>query len=279
MTSLRRPEEDRVSSDSIEKTGNEEVHLLPDTHAHLDADDFSDDFEAVMARASAVGVDRILAVGEDFATSRKAVGLAARYDMIFAAVGIHPHRANQFHEERREVERLLNEEKVVAVGEVGLDWLRGSVARDTQSTAFREQLHWAAERDLPVSVHNRGADPEILDALQDVSVTAVLHCFDGPWDLASRALAANHFVSFAGNLTFKRYDELREVAKRVPANRLLVETDSPALSPQRWRGKRNEPAQIIETATMLASLRGISLLALSAQVSKNANDVFRWSCL
>ena len=170
----------------------------------------------------------------------------------------------------------MNADKVVAVGEVGLDFLRGPAARDVQREAFREQLQWAAEHDLPVSVHNRDADPEVLDALADVPVTAVLHCFDGSWDLASRALAANHFVSFAGNLTFKRSDELRDVAKRVPANRLLVETDSPAMSPQRWRGKRNEPAQIVETATLLASLRGIPLQALSGQISKNAIDVFRW---
>jgi TatD DNase family protein len=197
--------------------------------------------------------------------------------MIFAAVGIHPQRANQFHEERREVEQLLNADKVVAVGEIGLDWLRGPASRETQREAFREQLQWAAERNLPVSVHNRGADPEVLDALANVHVTAVLHCFDGSWELARRALAANHYVSFAGNVTFKRSDELRNVAKRVPANRLLVETDSPALSPQPWRGKRNEPAQIIETATLLASLRGVPLQALSGEISKNASDVLRWN--
>lgn len=261
------------------QAGHEEVHLLPDTHAHLDADEFSGDFEAMMSRASAAGVDRILAVGEDLASSRKAVGLSAQYASIFAAVGIHPHRANQFHAERRELQRLLNEEKVVAVGEVGLDWLRGSVARESQIMAFREQLRWAAERNLPVSVHNRGADSDVLDALREVPITAVLHCFDSCREQANQALEADHFVSFAGNLTYKRSDDLREVAKRIPANRLLVETDSPVLSPQRWRGRRNEPAQIIETAALLASLRGISLQELSAQVSKNANDVFRWSSL
>jgi TatD DNase family protein len=231
----------------------------------------------MMSRARAAGIHPILAVGEDLLTSRSAVDLAARYDSIFAAVGIHPSRANRFHEERDEVERLLNEDKVVAVGEVGLDWLRDSVDRDAQAEAFCEQLRWAAERDLPVSVHNRNADQAVLAALNTVRVTAVLHCFDGSWDLASQAIAAGHFVSFAGNVTFKRSVALREVARRVPVHRILVETDSPVLSPQSRRGRRNEPACIVETASVLASLRGISLDAFSAQVGHNASEVFRWS--
>jgi TatD DNase family protein len=232
----------------------------------------------MMFRAHAAGVDRILAVGEDLATSRRAVALAMEYEAIYAAVGIHPHRAQQFHDERREVERLLDEDKVVAVGEIGLDWLRNSATREAQLEAFDEQLQWASERNIPVSVHNRGADADVLRGLQRLPVTAVLHCFDGTWDLASRALKGNHFISFAGNLTFKRSDELREVAKRVPADRLLVETDSPALSPQPWRGRRNEPAQVLETARLLAELQGCSLETLSAELSHNAQNVFGWSC-
>lgn len=230
-----------------------------------------------MARAGAAGVRPILAVGQDLATSRTAVKLAAQYDSIFAAVGIHPHRANRFHEERNEVKRLLDEKKVVAVGEVGLDWLRAAGSRDEQTEAFREQLKWAAERDLPVSVHNRDADQEVVAALQDVPVRAVLHCFDGSWDLANHVIRSGHFVSFAGNVTFKRSDELREVSRRVPADRILVETDSPALSPQGRRGRRNEPAHIIETAAVIAALRGLSLEAFSVQVARNANEVFGWS--
>jgi TatD DNase family protein len=233
----------------------------------------------MMSRARAAGIHPILAVGEDLSTSRSAVNLAARYDSIFAAVGVHPHRAHKFLEERDEVERLLNEDKVVAVGEVGLDWLRDSVDHDTQAQAFYEQLRWAAERELPVSVHNRDADQAVMAALDDVSVTAVLHCFDGSWELASRATDAGHFVSFAGNVTFKRSDALREVARLVPAHRILVETDSPVLSPQSRRGQRNEPACVVETASVLADLRGLSLGAFSLQLSQNAKEVFRWSSL
>jgi TatD DNase family protein len=229
-----------------------------------------------MSAARASDVYPILAVGEDLASSRAAVALAAQYDLIFAAVGVHPHRANQFTEERDEVERLLNEKKVVAVGEVGLDWLRVSVDRATQTEALREQLRWAAEHQLPVSVHNRGADHEVLVALENARVTAVLHCFDGSWDLASQAISAGHFISFAGNVTFKRSDALRDTARRVPADRILVETDSPVLSPRGWRGRRNEPAHLVETASLLASLRNVSLEAFSAQVALNANDVFGW---
>jgi TatD DNase family protein len=256
---------------------HEEGSLLPDTHAHLDADEFATDFEDMMSRARAAGVHPILAVGEDLATSRKAVTLAARYDSIFAAVGVHPHRASQFYEERDEVERLLDDKKVVAIGEVGLDWIRVPIDRDMQIEAFREQLHWAAERALPVSVHNRSADDDVLDALRNVPVTAVLHCFDGSWDLANQAISSGHFISFAGNVTFKRSDALREVARRMPADRILVETDSPVLSPQGRRGRRNEPAHVVETASVLALLRGLGFEAFSAQVSRNANGVFRWN--
>lgn len=265
-----------VSSGSIQEAEREEADLLSDTHAHLDARDYLDDFDAMLKRALAAGVDRILAVGEDLATSRRAVELARQHEMIFAAVGIHPHRASQFHDERHEVERLLDDDMVVAVGEVGLDWIHGSCPRETQAFAFQEQLQWAANRDLPVSVHNRGADTETLGALRDIPVRAVLHCFDGAWDVAELALQSNHLISFAGNLTFKRSDHLRAIAQRVPAGRFLIETDSPVLSPQGRRGQRNEPAFIIETATLLASLRGVSLPALSSQLSQTANETFRW---
>ena len=230
-----------------------------------------------MSRAIDAGVDRILAVGEDFASSRRAVALAAEHEMVYAAVGMHPHEADRFAAERGRIERLLNEDKVVAVGEIGLDWSHGAATRQGQHAAFREQLHWAAERDLPVSVHNRGADTDILEALNDVPVRAVMHCFDGTQEFAEQLLAADHFLSFAGNLTFKRADTLRATARHVPADRMLIETDSPVLAPQGWRGTRNEPAHIVEVAALLASLRGVAVEALSRQLSRNADAVFRWS--
>lgn len=279
MTAWRSAQGRAGGNGSIQEARYEEAGLLPDTHAHLDAADFAGDLESVVARAAAAGINRILTVGEDLATSRTAVQLAARYDIIFAAVGLHPHRAQQFHEERREIMRLLDREKVVALGEIGLDWVRGDAARPVQIEAFEEQLRWAGECGLPVSVHNRGTDEEVLTALDATRVTAVLHCFDSGWETARRALDAGHYVSFAGNLTYKRSDELREVARRVPADRMLLETDSPVLAPQRRRGTRNEPANVLETAEVLAHARCIPLHEACGQVSRNAQTVFGWSSL
>ncbi len=267
-----------VGASILQMHGREEI-LLPDTHAHLDAGEFSADFDEMLSRARQAGVDRILAVGEDLSSSRRAVELASRYECVFAAVGVHPRLAQQFRSEQRDLERLLTEDKVVAVGEIGLDAVRDTVPLAVQNEAFLAQLRWAEERSLPVSVHNRGADEAILDALTGSAVTVVLHCFSSTWDFAGAALARACFLSFAGNVTFKSAHELREVARRVPAERLMVETDSPSLAPQSKRGRRNEPANVVETASLLASLRGESLQEMGKQISLNADAVFSWSTL
>jgi TatD DNase family protein len=231
----------------------------------------------VVTRACEAGVERILTVGEDLATSRRAVEIASQFECVYAAVGVHPHRADRFRDERHDVEELLAEDKVVAIGEIGLDAVRSNVATSVQMDAFREQLRWALERAIPVSVHNRGADSQILRALRLSPATAVLHCFDSTAEFADEAVRSGHFVSFAGNLTFKNSSALRAVAPRVPDDRYLVETDSPVLAPQSRRGRRNEPANVVETVEVLASLRGVSVESASAQISANADRVFHWS--
>ncbi|HLJ68174.1 MAG TPA: TatD family hydrolase, partial [Chloroflexota bacterium] len=198
--------------------------LLADTHAHLDAPAFLDDIDAVLARAQESGVERILTVGSDLATSERAVEIAQRFEIVFAAVGIHPHEVGRFDAEAEAVRMLLEETGVVAIGEVGLDYHWHPETGEAQREAFRTQLAWARERHLPVSVHNRDADDDLLTALGGSDTVVVLHCFSGNLALAESALDSGYYVSFAGNVTFPRAHELREVAARVPGNRLLTET-------------------------------------------------------
>ncbi len=215
-------------------------------------------------------------MGSDLITSRTAVALAHRYDLVYAAVGMHPHGAKCFEEERDGLLALLGESKVVAVGEIGLDYLREHSSRAEQRRAFQAQLDWAKERDLPVSVHNRKADDDVLGAMMESGVRGVLHCFSGSAETARRALDAGFDLSFAGNVTFRNAVELRDVAREVPLEHMLVETDAPVLAPQPYRGKRCEPAYVAYTAQVLADARGLTNEALARAVSTNANRIFSW---
>ncbi|MGI8968280.1 MAG: TatD family hydrolase [Chloroflexota bacterium] len=250
--------------------------MLPDTHAHLDAVEFAEDCDVVIARAVVAGVSPILAVGSDLSSSRRAVELAARHPMVFAAVGTHPHEADRFVAQAPELRDLLAADKVVAVGEIGLDYYRDGVDRDTQREAFAEQLRWASELHLPVSVHNRDADDDVLAAVAASGVLAILHCFSGSRAFAGRALLLGCYLSLAGNLTFKRADDLRVVASNLPGDRLLVESDAPVLAPQQWRGRRNEPAHVAATAQTLADVRGVSNAEMEKTLAANAATVFNW---
>lgn len=250
--------------------------LLPDTHAHLDAAEFSSDLDEVLSRATEAGVDRILAVGSDFSSSLRAVAIARQHDAVFAAVGVHPHEAGRFQDEAEAVRRLLTEKKVVAIGEIGLDYYRALAPREAQVMAFRAQLQWAENRGLPVSVHNRSADADVLEILGEMPVRAILHCFSGTQEFAAAAVQAGYFLSFAGNLTYRKAEELRAVSRAVPADRVLVETDAPVIPPQPWRGKRNEPAYVVATAEMLAIERGIPMRELAETISRNADTLLRW---
>jgi TatD DNase family protein len=227
-------------------------------------------------RALQAGIDRILVVGSDLSTSRAAIACARTYEAVYAAVGLHPHEADTFLEDAEELEALLDDPNVVAVGEIGLDYVRSRAARDVQLRAFVAQLQWARERGLPVSVHNREADDDVLRAVSRTDAVTVLHCFTSPREIAERALAAGHMVSFAGNLTFKRSDDLRATAASLPLDRVLVESDSPVLAPQGRRGKRNEPAFVAETLGVLADLHGVPATSLAGIVSRTADQIFDW---
>jgi TatD DNase family protein len=243
-----------------------------DTHAHLDA--CGDDADALVARARAAGVDRIVSIGSGIDSCRATLELAERHDEVFAALGIHPHQADGNDAERvQELCQLLGHERAVAVGETGLDFFRDYAARDSQRRLFERQLAVAADLGKPIVVHTRAADEETSAALEGFEGTVVLHCFSSP-ALLSVALERGYYVSFAGNVTYPKAPELREAAGSVPADRLLAETDSPYLAPQPRRGRPNEPAYVVHTIAALAEARGDDPAALAEQIDANAAEAF-----
>ena len=245
---------------------------MTDTHAHLDA--CADRPEQVLARARAAGVERVVSVGSGLDSCRETLEIARRDAGVWAALGVHPHQAADEDADRlSELRELLADERAVAVGETGLDFYRDYAPRDRQRDLFARQLELAAELDKPVVVHTRDAEEETAAALESFPGTVVLHCFSSP-ELLPVALERGYYVSFAGNVTYPKAEELRDAARRVPPDRLLAETDSPYLSPQPRRGKPNEPANVVHTVAALAETRGEEPAALAAQLDANAAAAF-----
>ena len=243
-----------------------------DTHAHLDA--LADDPLDVIERARQAGVRRIVAVGSGIDSCRAELALAEREEGVYAALGIHPHQAGGDEAERLgELRELLRSPKAVAVGETGLDHYRDYAPHDRQQRLFDAQLDLAAELGKPVVVHTRAADADTVAALGGFAGTVVLHCFSAP-ALLEPAVEHGWFVSFAGNVTYPNAYDLRAAARAVPAERLLVETDSPYLSPQPRRGRPNEPANVVHTVATLAEARGEGADRLAEQIDANANAAF-----
>jgi TatD DNase family protein len=251
---------------------------LFDTHAHLHFPEFAADLEAVLARARAGGVRRMVTVGTDLETSRAAIALAERDADLFASVGVHPHHAGEVGDaDLADLERLARSPKVVAVGETGLDFFRDLSPRDAQERVFRWQLALGRRVGKPVLIHCRDAHAETLRILGEADVGrtgGVMHCFSGDSAVARRVLDLGLLISVAGPVTYPNARALPEVARLVPADRLVVETDCPFLPPQPYRGKRNEPAHVVITARRVAELRGEPLEQLAAQTSENACRLF-----
>ncbi|MCC6492426.1 MAG: TatD family hydrolase [Pirellulales bacterium] len=255
--------------------------MLIDTHAHLDQDEFGADRDAVIERAAVAGVDAVVAVGTTAASSRQCVELAARYRLVFAAVGIQPNYvAEALPGDWAAVERLAAAPRVVAVGETGLDRYWDFAPFELQQEYFDRHIDLARRLDLPFIVHMRDCDADILAALRAASqrgrLSGVMHSFTGDAAMAAECLALGLYISFAGMVTFKKSQSLRDCAATIPADRLLVETDAPYLSPEPVRSRRpNEPALVRHTAECLAAARGVTLAELAAQTTANAKRLFR----
>ena len=253
--------------------------MLFDTHAHLDEDAFSQDVDEVIARAIASGVTSMLAVATTAESSRATIALAARVPNVFAAVGIHPNYAVQAKPGDWEIiEELASSPKVIAIGETGLDRYWDHTPFEVQLDYFHRQMELAKQRDLPFIVHCREAETDVVAALREAagtgSLKGIMHSFCGGRATLDAALELGMHISFAGMLTFKKNVELRELAKSVPMDRLLVETDAPYLAPQPQRGKRNEPSFVRHTAECLAEIHGRTLDEMSAITTANAKRLF-----
>jgi TatD DNase family protein len=254
--------------------------MLVDSHCHLDFPDFKDELDGVVARARAAGVGRIVTISTRVRRQDGLLAIAQRFPDVFCSVGTHPHHA---HEEldigAADLVARSSHPKVVAIGEAGLDYHYDNSPRAAQAQGFRAHIAAARETGLPLVIHSRDADADMAQILREESgkgaFPAVLHCFTGGRELAFAGIELGLYVSFTGILTFKKSDELRAIAAALPADRILVETDSPYLAPGPYRGKRCEPAYVVETAKVLAEVRGVTPGEIARQTTENFHRLFR----
>lgn len=251
--------------------------MIWDTHAHLDDPRFDGEVEEVLERAGAEGVTRITNIGYDLPSSERSVHLADKYEAIYAAVGIHPHDAAEVTNDTYDQLLLLAKApKVIGWGEIGLDYYRDLSPRNIQKQVFIQQIELADACKLPIIIHNRDAHEDILRIIKDhpPQYGGVFHCYSGSWEMAKTLLKAGFYLSFAGPLTYKNARHSIEVAEQVPVDRFLVETDSPYLSPEPRRGKRNEPAYVKEVVGRLAEIKNLSPAETAALAWKNGERLF-----
>jgi len=250
--------------------------MLIDTHCHLDFPEFDCDREAVIQRAREQGVNCIVNIGSSIEGSRRSVELSRKYDSVYAVVGIHPHEADNISEEAENIIRnLAKEDKVVAIGEIGLDYFKHYSKPQNQLPLFLSLLKVAQELSLPLVIHTRQAQKDTLSILKEaMPVKAVIHCFSGDLDFLNECLDLGFLISFTCNVTYKKADTLRQVLKSVPLDKLLLETDAPYLSPEGFRGKRNEPMQVRLLAERVAQIKGLSLEEVADKTTQNAKSFF-----
>jgi TatD DNase family protein len=253
--------------------------MLVDSHCHLDFPTLAPELDAVMERARAAKIGRLVTIGTKVAAFPQVGAIADRYDEVFCSVGTHPHHAaKEPNVTVADLVSIAKGKKVVAIGEAGLDYHYDNSPRDIQERGFRTHIAAARETGLPLVIHARDADDDIARILEEESGRGafpfVLHCFTGGEDLARRGVALGGYVSFSGILTFKTSDALREIAAKLPADRILVETDAPYLAPGPWRGKRNEPSYVVETARVLAETRRVVSDEIAATTTANFFRLF-----
>ena len=253
--------------------------MLVDSHCHLDFPDFSTELDAVVSRARAVGIGRMVTISTRVKRHAQILAIAERFSEVFCSVGTHPHYSDEELDiDSARLIAIAKHAKVVAIGEAGLDYFRNNSPRDAQEQSFREHIKAARESALPLVIHSRDCDVDMARILREESgkgaFPAVLHCFTGGRELAFTAIELGHYVSFTGILTFKNSDALREIAAALPADRVMVETDAPYLAPLPFRGKRNEPAFVTETARVLAQTRGVTDDEIARQTTENFFRLF-----
>jgi TatD DNase family protein len=260
-------------------SGSSDLPAVIDSHCHLDFPDFADERDAVVARALSAGVERMVTISTRVRKFPQIIEIAEKYPQVFCSVGTHPHNA---HEEldvtAEELEEMSRQPKVVAIGEAGLDYFYDKSPREAQAQGFRTHIEAARRTQLPLVIHARDADEDMAAILtQEMGKGAfpfILHCFSSGRRLAAIGVELGGYVSFSGILTFRNSEEIRAIAKDVPADRLLVETDAPYLAPPPHRGKRNEPAYVVNTARVLAETCGVSEAQMRAQTTDNFYRLF-----
>jgi TatD DNase family protein len=253
--------------------------MLIDSHCHLDFPDFAGDLDAIVARAADAGIGRIVTISTRVRRLGGLLEIAERFPAVYCSVGTHPHHADE--EDgipADELIELTRHPKVVALGEAGLDYFYQDGSPEAQARGFRAHIAAARATGLPLVIHTRDADDDCGAILEDEmargSFPAVLHCYTGGRELAMKAIALGLSISFTGILTFKKSQALRDLAAELPADRIMVETDAPYLAPGKFRGKRNEPSYVVETARVLAETRGVSLEEISRQTTENFYRLF-----
>ncbi len=258
--------------------------IFVDSHCHIDGEAFDADRDEVVQRAKDAGVKAMLNVGTGNPHNgeiAKAVRVAEQFENVFASVGVHPHDAKLYDDEAENnlVRLVENSEKVIAWGEIGLDYYYDHSPRDVQREVFIRQIRKARELDLPIIIHSRDADNETVEILtgeySSEKFRGIMHCFGGTAEMAKSLLNIGFFISFAGNVTFKKAENLREAARVVPLDKLLIETDCPFLTPVPFRGKRNEPAYVIHTARFLAELYQVSPETIAENTTRNFMNLFQ----
>jgi TatD DNase family protein len=253
--------------------------MLFDTHVHLNADQYNDDLEEVIQRALDQGIKNMVVVGFDRPTINKAIELAERFEFLYAAVGWHPVDAIDMKDEDLQwIEELSSHPKVVAIGEMGLDYYWDKSPKDIQKEVFRKQIQLAKRVKMPIIIHNREATQDIIDILKEEKaseVGGIMHCFSGSLEVAKECIDMNFYISFGGPVTFKNAKKPKEVAKEIALEHLLIETDCPYLAPHPYRGKRNEPSYVSLVAKEIAELKGLTYEEVVQKTYDNARQLFK----
>ncbi len=250
--------------------------MLIDTHCHLDFEQFDPDRQDVILRAKESGVGCLLNIGATLDSSARACALAAKYDVVYAGVGVHPHEADSFDGEAGlKLREMAKGGKVVAIGETGLDYYRNLSCAENQLRAFDIQINLAKELGLPLVVHSRQADAQVLEVLKSsMPLKAVIHCFSGDRVFLEGCLDLGFFISFTCNITYKKAEGLREMVRFAPLERMMLETDAPYLSPEGFRGRRNEPMQVKLLAEAVGAIKGLGFSEIADRTTENAKNFF-----